>query len=195
MTKFLTLAIATAALSLSASAATVSGNCLPFPIQFANGAGNGTVSCQGFDGTTGTVTGVTLNLYADYTFGGSGSNDVQLVFTMNTPLGVTWTVGSQAIDVTGTGVSANKATNPGVPFADSATGGITNANFASAFNVAVASHIVGGSVGTSSGGVQITYTYAPTVVTGATPEPGSISLLGAGLIGLGFAGRKRFATK
>ena len=188
MTKFLTLAIATAALSLSASAATITTNCTAFPIQFTNSAGSGTVSCAGFS-AGGTLTGASLALYADYTFGGA-SNDIKLQFTVGAPAGVTWASSSVAIDVTG-GFSSSGST-PAVPVNDAATAGISNANFASAFNVGVASSVVSGSAGTSSAGIQITYTYTP---TGTTPEPGSITLLGAGLIGLAFVGRKKLAKK
>ena len=184
MKKFTTLVLATVALGVSASAATITVNCTPFPIQFGGGSGSGPISCPGFS-AAGTLAGASLTLYADYTFGGS-SNDIQLTFSVGAPAGVTWNQSSVVIDVTG-GFSSS-GSSPAVPYADAATAGVSNAAFASAFNVGVSSTVVSGSAGTSSGGAQVTYTYN---VISATPEPGTIALLGSGLIGLALAGRRR----
>ena len=186
MRKFATLALATAALSLTASAATITSNCTLFPIQFANGSGSGSISCPGFSAAGGILSGASLSLFADYTFGSAGANDIKVTFTVGAPASVTWASSSLAIDVTG-GFNSSGST-PAVPATDAATAGATNANFASAFNIGVSSQVISGSAGTSSGGAQITYTYGF-----ATPEPGSIALLGSGLIGLAIVGRKRFS--
>jgi hypothetical protein len=47
-----------------------------------------------------------------------------------------------------------------------------------------------GSVGASTGSVIVNYTYSSPV-----PEPGSLALLGSGLIGLGMIARRRAAKK
>ena len=185
MKKIATLLFATAALSISASAGTITTNCTLFPTQFNSGSGSGTISCPGYTPIVGQVLqGAALSLYADYTFGGS-SNDVLVTFTIAAPAGVTWASSSVGIDVLG-GFSSSSS-NPAVPVSDGCNAGCTAANFASAFNVGITSSIVSGSAGTSSAGVQVTYTYGS-----ATPEPGSIALMGSGLIGLAIAGRKRF---
>ena len=191
MTKLITLAIAAAALTISASAATVTNTCSAFPIQFTGSTGSGFVSCPGFNVGGATLNAATLGLVADYTFGSGSSNDIKLTFTIGAPGGVTWALSSTAIDVLG-GFSSS-STSPGIPITDAATAGVTLANFASAFNVGVASSIVAGGAGTSSAGVSITYDYT-VATTVASPEPGSITLLGAGLIGLAFIGRKKLVN-
>ena len=85
MKKLTTLVLATVALGVSASAATITVNCSPFPIQFAGGSGSGPISCPGFTGG-GTLTGASLTLYADYTFGGPAT-DIQLTFSIGAPAG------------------------------------------------------------------------------------------------------------
>ena len=186
MKNFLPLVIATAALSMSASAATITANCSAFPIQFTGSVGNGSVSCPGFSVAGGTLTGASLALVADYTFGNIGvNNDILLTFSVGAPIGVNWA--STSVDVHSTGQFNSSSTTPPIPVNDLAVTGVSNAAFASAFNVGVSSSVVSGGAGTSSAGVSITYIY-----NAATPEPGSIALLGSGLIGLALAGRKRF---
>ena len=188
MKNFATLTFALAALSANAMATSVTQNCVLFPIQFAGGIGNGDVSCPGFNpGGTQSLDSVVLTLYADYTFGGA-ANDVQFQFTIGNPAGVTWAQSSVTIDVTGG--FRTSSSSPAVPVIDGATGGLTFANFASAFNVNVVSSVIAGTVGTSSAGAQITYSYSQLT---ATPEPASSALAGSALIGLAFAFRKRGA--
>ena len=92
MKKFLSLAFMAAALSITASAATITTNCTAFPIQFSGSTGSGTVTCAAFNNALGTLNSGTLNLFADYTFGGA-SNDIKLTFTIGNPAGVTWASG------------------------------------------------------------------------------------------------------
>ena len=105
MKKLTTLVLATVALGVSASAATITVNCSPFPIQFAGGSGSGPISCPGFTGG-GTLTGASLTLYADYTFGGPAT-DIQLTFSIGAPAGVTWNQSSVAIDESSSRPSGN----------------------------------------------------------------------------------------
>ena len=181
------LAVAIVALGASATAATIQLNCATFPLTFAGGAGSGTASCGGFNSALGTLTGATLNLLADYEFGAGASNDIRMSFTIGAPAGVTWASSLVVVDVTG-GFNSTTFVPP-VPVSDNATGGISNANFASAFNVGVSSAVVTGGAATSSGGVQVTYTY--TAAATISPEPGTTALLASGLIGLALLGRKR----
>ena len=179
---FLMLVLSLAALSVNAVAGTITTDCTLFPVTFANGIGGPTnVSCAGFTPALGTLIGVTLNLFADYQFGSTGANDIKVSFAVGAPAGVTWDNAAPIIDVTG-GISS---TAPLIPVADNATAGITNANFASAFNVGVSSAVVTGSAATSSGPVTFTYNY-----TSPTPEPATLSMMGLGLLGLGVIGRK-----
>lgn len=132
-------------------------NCTPFPATFANGTGGPTaVSCPAFTIPGGTVTGVALTYSADYQFGTGATNSVNVTFAPGGPGGVTWTPGSQTLTVTG-GASSGAIATGGA----NATAGVTTAAFAAAFNVNVSSTVTQGGVATSSGAVQIVYTYTP----------------------------------
>lgn len=171
-----------AAATGAAEAGTITSNCTVFPVTFNNGSGGPTtVSCPGFSGP-GTLTGASLTLQGDYQFGSDGSNDIRISFAVNNPAGVTWTDSAPFGDVTG-GVSSGTPLN----ISDAATGGITNANFASAFGVDVSSAVISGSAATSSGAVQITYTFT----TEQVPEPVTLSLFGAGLAGAAALRRRK----
>ena len=187
MKKFATLVFATAALSASAMATTFTSNCVAFPTQFNGGVGSGSVSCAAFGGAPAgeILSGASLAFFSDFTFGSAATNTVRFTYTLGAPAGVTWATGSFIQDVTGGFSSSSSSPAAGTMVA--ATAGITAANFASAFNVGLASSIITGGVGTSSGGVQVTYT-----TTSLTPEPGTTALLGSGLMALAYLGRKRF---
>jgi hypothetical protein len=174
--------VAILASTAAAQATQVTANCTVFPVIFANGAGGPTsVSCPGFSGG-GTLTGASLTLQGDYQFGSDGSNDIQISFAVNNPAGVTWANTAPFGDVTG-GVSSGAA----LLLHDAATAGVSNAAFASAFGVDVSSAVIAGSAATSSGAVQIVYTFAPATV----PEPITLSLFGAGLAGAAALRRRK----
>jgi hypothetical protein len=165
----------------AAEANTVTANCTLFPVVFAGGTGSTSVSCPGFSGS-GTLTGASLTLQGDYQFGSDGSNDVRISFSVLEPGGVTWADSAPFGDVTG-GISSGAA----LLLHDAATAGVSNAAFLSAFNVGVSSAVIAGSAATSSGAVQITYTFTPTTV----PEPITLSLFGAGLAGAAALRRRK----
>ena len=175
---------------LVASAASITNNCTLFPVTFNGGNTNTpqTVNCPGFNAVAQSATGlsgVTLTYFADYQFATQSPVSVTVIFTPSLPPGVTWSANSTSIVVTG-GFSSSGST-PAVPFNMSATGGVSIANFASAFNVQVASGVTAGAIGASTGGVQVTYNY----LTAASPEPATLSLLTVSLLGLGLASRRR----
>lgn len=165
-----------------AEASTITTDCTLHPVTFANGTGSTTVSCAGFNGSLGTLTGASLNLDGDYQFGTTGSNDIRITFAVTQPAGVTWADAAPFIDVTG---GQSSGAIPSID--DLATAGITNANFASAFDVGVSSSVITGGAATSSGAVTITYTYTPTNV----PEPITLSVFGAGLAGAAALRRRK----
>ncbi len=132
-------------------------NCAPFPVVFPAGTGGPSpVSCPPFTVPGGVLTGVTLSYEADYQFGGNGTNSVNVTFAPAGPAGVTWSPASVTLTVTG-GVSSGTPPTGSA----SATAGVSNAAFASAFNVNLSSAVVQGSVADSSGAVSIVYTYTP----------------------------------
>lgn len=134
-------------------------NCTTFPVTFNNGNGGPTaVSCPAFTVPGGTLTAASLTYQADYQFGGTPppNNTVNVTFAPTGPGGVTWTPVSQTLMVTG-GQSSGAIATGGA----NATAGVSTANFAAAFNVNVSSAIAAGSVTTSAGAVQVTYTYTP----------------------------------
>ena len=146
-------------LSISALADTTpSANCAPFPETFPNGNGGPSpVSCPAFTVAGGTLTGVQLTYRADYQFGSNpGPNSVDVTFVPAGPGGVTWGPASLTLTVTG-GPSSGAITTDTA----NATGGISAAAFAAAFNVNISSAITQGTVATSSGAVSVIYTYTP----------------------------------
>jgi hypothetical protein len=169
-----------AAAAGAAQAGTTTVNCTLFPVTFANGTGSTSVSCPGFSGG-GTLTGAELLLSGDYQFGSDGSNDIRISFGVNNPAGVTWADNAPFGDVTG-GISSGTA----LSLSDLATGGVSNAAFASAFLVDVSSAVIAGSAATSSGAVQIKYTFSESV-----PEPITLSIFGAGLAGAAALRRRK----
>jgi PEP-CTERM motif len=185
MKKFFLLALAALATSIVASAGTVTSNCSLFPVQFPNGNTNTpqTVSCPGLNvgAAASGLNSVTLNYFVDYQFGSTGTNTVSVTFTPATFGGTTWTTPITTVTSTGGQSSAGIQTGSAA-----ASGGLTLANFASAFNVSIGSSVAPGTVATSSGAVSVTYNYKD-----AAPEPATISLIGISLIGLGFAARRR----
>jgi hypothetical protein len=171
--------------------------CNAFPTTFPAGAGSGTITCAApnLPGTD-TITGVGIWDEADYDFGNTSLNSVTLTFTPSTTL-TTWTSPVVTCTVIGAGNSAPNAcsysgneTAPGT-VEQMAAGNFTNLNTAG-FTVAISSTLNGGQVAQSSAGVIAEFDY--NLPTTGTPEPGSMMLLGSGLLAAGLFGRK-FAKK
>ena len=168
-------------------------NCTVFPASFTSGVGSQTVNCMSFaqawtaaglgasvPGTV-TETGITLEFWADYQFGNvPGTNEVQVNFTPSGPM--TWATAIQTIDVLGAFQSSSDS--PPVPYADNA---LTFTSLSGTFTVGVISSLIQGGVTTSSGGVQVIYSYT----NSAVPEPATISLIGGALLGLGVVLRRK----
>ena len=190
MKKLATFAFAAIASSSAAMATTLTVNCSPFPTQFTGSTGTSSVTCASFasQGISGvqSLDSVAVTLYADYTFGSTGSNDIRLSFNLAAPAGVTWANANPVIDVTGGFNSSGYS--PSVPLLDNATSGVSLAAFANPFNITVNSSVISGGAATSSGGAQITYNYT---LISSVPEPTGMALLGSGLVAIGLLGRRR----
>ena len=166
-----------------ASATPMTLNCNLFPVTFNNGAGTTSVACPAFSvGGATILNSVSLNESDDYQFGSTGMNTVQVSFTPAVFSSVTWNPPTAIATVTGT-LSSGAA---GAATQVAATG-VSLANFASAFTVTLTSAVTQGTVTTSSGGVRVTYDYTQ---ESTVPEPAAISMLGLGILALGFAPRK-----
>jgi hypothetical protein len=142
-------------------------------VTFAGGVGGPTpVSCPPFTVPGGTLTAVALSYSADYQFGSNpGPNSVNVVFVPAGPGGVTWSPASQTLTVTG-GPSSGAIVTGG----SNATGGVSSAAFAAAFNVNISSSVTQGTVATSSGAVSVVYTFTPppAITLACPPSTGTV---------------------
>jgi PEP-CTERM motif len=167
--------------------------CPAFPNAFPGGAGGPVNStCAAFSALPplSVVTSIEAWDEADYQFGVTGLNSVSITFTPSTTL-TTWTTPTVTCTVTGAGNSvantcgffSGNLTAPGTTF-ESANGNLA-ALAAAGFTVASTSAVNFGAVGQSASGVIAEFDYVSSV-----PEPGSMMLLGSGLVAFAIAGRK-----
>jgi hypothetical protein len=190
-------------------------------VNFINGVGSGSFVCS--DASLGAVTllGVTVNMYTNYTTGNgtvTDPNDNSAGFTFTdgptdtwanaqssdpTPLVTSMNLSSGGVTVFATGnFDVNKrtftnTTSGGLggtayvePMTDSQTG-----TLAGIFNVPVTAFVDAGGFtnGTTVAQLSVTYTYNS--IISAAPEPVSMLLVGGGLLGLAFVGRRRVVRK
>jgi hypothetical protein len=198
--KYFGLAAAALMLTVSASAATVvSVTCGSF--SFAGTGGSGSWVCPTLSSLDngGTVTSEEIIYGSDYSNGLSNTMQVQTVFTFSgsTPTNaadtLTSTGGTNSSQATSADLAAFQALNLGPPPTPAGYIDIYSA-FANAITVGFNNtYVSGGSLGTT-GFAQLVFTYNPAVQTSA-PEPGSMMLLGSGLLAAGLIGRKKFARK
>ena len=157
LNRFALICLGVMLLSVAAFANTTSpAACSPSLDIFTLGAGSNSVSCPAFMVPGGTLTGVTVSWAIDYLSGTAVTNTIQEIFTPAVFSTVTWSPAMQTLSDTGGASSGPEPTGM-----SSAATGVTNANFASAFSVAVSSSVLAGGVGGSSAAVTVVYTYTP----------------------------------
>jgi hypothetical protein len=183
MKSILWLVASTAILGGIASATSIT--CMPFGAAIPNGGGAAgqtiAVTCPGFTPDPGfNLSSITLTYVGDYEFGTTTPVDVQFTFTPVSLGGVMYTPPTATIDVTGgfsSGVSAS---------ASAIAGSFNNLSFASGLTVNVTSKVIAGVVHDSEAGVTLNWTE-----TSGVPEPSTMGLLGASLLGLGLVRRMK----
>jgi hypothetical protein len=177
----------------------VYSTCTNFGGTYANGAGSLTDSCSGFSQAGTTLNSVEIWYVSDFQFGGSPTNTVNIVFTPSNSLD-TWTPSSTTCTISGAGTAntdtcgfySGTLTSPGTTEVSANGAGIA-ALAASGFTVNAISSVTAGSVSNSSSGVIVEYDY--TTNAGSAPEPGSMILLGSGLVAAGLLGRKKLFVR
>lgn len=176
----------------------VNTTCSPFPTSFANGAGSGSAACPGFDVPLGdTLTGVEIWYESDFQFGAT-DNTVVVTFTpgadfVTSPTSCTIFGAASTSDTNSCGVYSGVVNAPGTTeVAALSTDWAALAEFG--FSVSESSIVTSGSVATSSAAVIVEYDFTPTV-TSSAPEPGSMMLLGSGLLVAGLIGRKKLVRQ
>lgn len=171
MKKFFGLSLAMIAMSVGASATTVSTTCTPSPAPMLGQSNATVVNCAGFVVPVGaTINWIKADLIVDININGFGTGSTVTAYSSDAP--------GSGLDFSGIVDAATRPVN------DSKTITSGFAPFLAAF-----------AVNQSYGGVSSTVTGATfnerfTLDYTQVPEPGTYALMGAGLIGLYFARRR-----
>lgn len=187
MNKVLLVVLASTALTVTVSAATINATCGANPVVFATGNGGPVnVTCASFNslGLVGaTLTSGTLTFVGDMTLDSlinpPVNDQATITFTPNQGFAVGTVIVSNAA---GSFTKSNNSPQTSVS---------TTINAAAAVVTAVSSLGTGAGLTSanaiSNGSVSLSYTYTS---TSPTPEPTTVSMLGLGLAALGFGARK-----
>lgn len=193
MKKFLLLAVATLAMSLSSFGATLVVSCggATYDRSGAVIGGSNIAVCPNFNVADGfQLTNVTLQYFVDYSFAGPGTPPNSISVNFDVTPNATFTNDPITVSQSGNGsspgaVSASGVSNLVLVGPATYTGATVNLSIQS---ISLAT------IGTVSGNASVfaTYTYdaVPPPSTGV-PEPTTVGLIGAGLVGLAAAARRR----
>jgi len=179
------------AISVGPTECTVAGNTGGWSGAQGANSGSASFSCGGFTAPTGTyIDLVTLTVTNSYTGGASGGNS----FTF------TWSNGVSAFSNTdtasggiGSTLYTGNPTSPSSQFSSQTNlvdpiSGTSTGSFAGfTESLSVAGGTLSGN-GHLFGDVTVTYDYLP---SSTTPEPGTLAMIGSGLLGFGMLLRKR----
>jgi hypothetical protein len=209
--KYFGLAALALVMTASAFGSQINAFCNPTGT-FAGGGGPAIVeTCGSFTslggGTIGTgvgqdtITGVEIWFVADFEGGFANSNTVSVLW--GAPSGGNFAPPAVNPCIVSGGGNSNAntcgiySTNINAPGTTETASGLTGAalqTFAgTTFTTSVSSTVTSGSVQSSIGDTIVEYDYTVNQSTGSAPEPGSMILLGSGLLAAGLIGRKKFA--
>ncbi len=191
MKKILLMAVATVAMSLSSFGATLTVSC-GANVYGSTGtllAGTATRTCPNFAVAAGDqLTNVTLNYFVDYSYSPSDSPAISVTVNFN-PSG-TNIFTNDTVNVTQTGLGTSK--NPlSSPNSGSQTLVLNGPSTYAGASVLVTPGAISGPLESFTTSITATYTYNTIPVQGAVPEPTTVALIGAGLVGLASVARRR----
>lgn len=149
----------------------------------ATGGSTGVISCPSITTGVGVIQNYQVLAAVDYQGGPFGTTAGTAVTQTLTLVG--GSLNGTSVSPVITGGNSSSAVSLGSPFQIGSTlGGLTTYG---AFTVNVTSSVtLGGPVGNSGGQVVLSYDVGP-----AVPEPGTLGMLGAGLVTLGYFSRRR----
>lgn len=177
--------------SLMTAAAGLAGASTCAVLMNPNTTGNSSNTCSVTADSGYYLTSLTLTITDDYTGYQSGSPTVSYTGTLSNTSEFT------GVTFCNVGTTAQNSTPCLDTIAPSSTiSGLTNTGFTS-FSIGInnaGNSVSGGSVTGASEVAQLTYTEGLIPVSSA-PEPGSMMLLGSGLLAAGLIGRKKLAAR